>query len=428
MTANDSNPCHTMDWKRTGPDLTVYLPPTPAGSDGFNDHFLVDVTPRGDLLAIWTQGSYEGAPDMRVVSARSTDHGLTWSVPQEVAGCGDVPGLVACFGFPVISRSGRIYCLYNKHLGIKAAGAYITGVMRCSYSDDDGVTWQPADVVIPFRRTRFDHPDPTVPCKWIVWQKPVRDSKGRPIVGFSRWSSLQVFPKPERGFHLDTSSEIMRFDNIDDGPDPEDIKITWLPEEEGVLRVPCPIEPEASRGYSLCEEPSIVLLPDDRLFLVVRTVTGRIWYSVSEDDGVTWRKPSVLRYRDDGAEVLHPKSPCPLYALQDGRFLLFFHNHDGFGYGARGPWDMDARRPLFLAVGEFRPSAYQPVWFSEPRLLCDTQGVGVGPESRIWLAMYASLTEHNGHRIFWYPDRKHFLLGRYLSDELLAGMTVPPGP
>lgn len=420
--------CYTMDWQRTRPDYAVYLPVNPVnpfGSDGYNDHFLVGLTSAGTLLAIWTQGSCEGARDLRVVCSRSSDGGMTWSVREVIAGDEDAPGLVSCFGFPVISRLGRIYCFYNKNLGVVDGGSDITGVLRCVYSDDDGVTWRSGNVDIPYRRTRFDHPDPNVPCKCIVWQKPIRDSKGRLIVGFSRWSSLEVFPKPEKGYHLDSSSELMRFDNIDDSPDPRDVRITWLPEAEGTIRVPCPIEPERSRGYSLCEEPSIVLLPDGRLFLVMRTVTGRIWYTVSEDDGLSWRPPEVLRYMDDGAEVLHPKSPCPLYPLQDGRFLLFFHNHDGFGYGASGPWDMNARRPLFLAVGEFQREAYQPVWFSRPKLVCDTHGVGVGPESLIWLAMYSSLTEQADHRVFWYPDRKHFLLGRAIPDDWLADMTVP---
>jgi hypothetical protein len=217
----------------------------------------------------------------------------------------------------------------------------------------------------------------------------------------------------------------MRFDNIDEGPVPRDIKITWLPELQGSIRVPCPIEPERSRGYSLCEEPSIVLLPDGRLFVVMRTVTGRIWYTVSDDDGLSWRPPEILRFTDGGDEIKHPKSPCPLFTLRDGRYLLFFHNHDGFSYGANGPWDMNARRPLFVAVGEYRASAHQPIWFSQPKAVCDTQGVGVGPQSLIWLAMYSSLTENDGHRIFWYPDRKHFLLGREIRDEWLSDMSVP---
>ncbi len=413
-----------MEWKRTQPDYAVYLPAVPLGNDGYNDHFLVDFTPRGVLLAIWTQGSREAARDLRVVCSRSLDGGTRWSSPDVIASDEGAPGLVSCFGFPVMSTSGRIYCFYSKNLGVVDGEHYFAGVLRCSYSDDDGVTWQSGCIDIPFRRTHFDHPNPSVPCACIVWQKPVRDSRGRWIVGFSRWSSTQVFPKPRQGYHLDTSSELMRFNNIDEGPDPRNIELAWLPEGENSIRITCPIEPERSRGYSLCEEPSIALLPDDRLFLVVRTVTGRIWYTLSNDDGRSWRAPEVLRYRDNGDEVLHPKSPCPLYGLQDGRFLLFFHNHDGFGYGSGGPWDMNARRPLFVAVGEFRPGAHQPLWFSRPKQLCDTQGVGVGPESLIWLAMYSSLTERDGCRIFWYPDRKHFLLGRIISDKWLSDMKV----
>ncbi len=35
-------------------------------------------------------------------------------------------------------------------------------------------------------------------------------------------------------------------------------------------------EPDASRGYSLAEEPAIALLADRRLWMNMRPVTGRI--------------------------------------------------------------------------------------------------------------------------------------------------------
>ncbi len=416
--------CYTDDWKRTRPDYSVYLPASPAGEDGYNDHFLVASTPDHALLAIWTQGSREAASDLRVLYSRSTDGGKQWSVPEVIADDGGARGLVACFGFPVISRVGRIYCFYNKNIG-PVDSHYFSGVLRCSYSDNDGVTWKSGSVDIPYRRNRFAHPDANVPCACIVWQKPIRDSQGRWIVGFSRWTSQQVRPKPEAGFHLDSSSELIRFDNIDEGPEPGDLRLTWLPEGEDPIRVSCPIEPEHSRGYSLCEEPSVVLLPDGRLLLVMRTVTGHVWYTVSEDDGASWRPASVLRFSDNGDPVPHPKSPCPLYQLGDGQYMLLFHNHDGFSYGAHGPWDMNARRPLSMAKGEFRPGMEQPLWFSRPELLFDTHGVGVGPEARIWLAMYSSVTGSGDGRTLWYPDRKHFLLGRRVPDTLLSTLVVP---
>lgn len=417
--------CYTDEWLRTHPDLVVYLPLKPGGRDGDNEHFLVNHTPKGDLLAIWTQGTSESAPDNHLVYARSVDGGKTWSTPAEIDGPTEGPGLTASWGFPVISRSGRIYCFYNKNAnGTADRGPSMTGVMRCKYSDDDGRTWRPG-TDIPVRRTRFDHPDSSVPCNWIVWQKPIRDSKGRVLVGFTRWSSRHWYKTDNYG----SQCELMRFDNIDEGPEPARIKITWLPKAEGILVVPRPAEAGTAHAGSpptfAAEEPGLALLPDKRLFLTMRTFTGRIWYSVSDDDGETWRKPEVLRNKDQGNEMLHPWSPCPLYALKDGRFLLFHHNHDGYGYGADGPRDHRGRRPQFLAVGEFRPRAHQPIWFSSPKLLFDSAGVGVGPFYEVWLSMYASLTEHQGQRIFWYPDRKLFLLGRYITDELLADRVVP---
>jgi len=76
-----------------------------------------------------------------------------------------------------------------------------------------------------------------------------------------------------------------------------------------------------------------------------------------------------------------------------------------------------------VAVGQYRTGAQQPIWFSQPKQLCDTHGVG--PAGLVWLANYTSLTERDGKRIFWYPDRKHFLLGRYITDEMLADVAVP---
>ena len=282
-------------------------------------------------------------------------------------------------------------------------------------------------VEIPWRRTRFDHPDPKVPPNCIVWQQPIRDAMDRLIVGFSRWSSDMVYPRPIGGNrnHPDTSCELMRFENVDQAPEPRDLKITWLPDKVGTIRVSPGIEPEASRGYSLAEEPAVSLLPDGRLFMNMRTITGRIWYTVSSDHGHSWRSPEPLRYYDDGPEVLHPKSPAPTYRLADGRYLLFFHNHDGYLDGATGPWDMDARRPIYITVGAFRPEAHQPIWFSEPKFLFDTQKVTAGITKLFWLAMYASLTERDGQRTFWYADRKQFVLGKIIPDAMLADMTVP---
>ena len=53
--------------------------------------------------------------------------------------------------------------------------------------------------------------------------------------------------------------------------------------------------------------------------------------------------------------------------------------------------------------------------FNEPKIVFDTQNVGVFPHFYKWLSMYASLTEHSGRRKFWYADRKTFVLGRRMT-------------
>ena len=124
---------------------------------------------------------------------------------------------------------------------------------------------------------------------------------------------------------------------------------------------------------SVAQEPCVVLLPDGRLLVAMRTMAGAIWYSVSDDDGATWRKPEPLRYRDDGDPIPQPLAPAPIYPLADGRFLLVFHNNDGTrgGYSQwKTKWTVNQanylRNPAFIAVGEFRPKAHQPIWFSAP--------------------------------------------------------------
>jgi len=417
--------CYTNEWTRTKPDRAIYLPKQAGGPDEYADHVHVFETPGGDMMCIWTQGAYESAGNCFTVYSRSTDDGHTWAPPRAIAEV-DSPTLCRGLGFPLISRNGRLYCLYGHHKGGSDLDIW-AGPLHVHYSDDDGRTWIDSGAEIPWRRTRFDHPDPTVHSHCIVWQQPIRDAMDRMIVGLSRWSSYMVYPRPVGGNrnHLDTSCELMRFDNIDDGPDPKDMQITWLPDEEGTIRVPPGIEPEDSRGYSLAEEPGIVLLPDGRLWMNMRTVRGGIWYTVSDDHGHSWRPPEPLRYTDGSEEMRHVKSPEPIYRLKDGRYLLFYANRDGHD-GDTGPWDMEARRPVCIAVGEFRSGAHQPIWFSEPKVLMDVQRVRVGTQKLSMMAMYSSLTELRGQpRIVWYADRKQFVVGKKIPDEMLADMIVP---
>jgi len=217
---------------------------------------------------------------------------------------------------------------------------------------------------------------------------------------------------------MDSEIRFLRFENLLTEKDPKRLRVTTWPKSDHGLRVPREDKPQVS----VVQEPSLVVLPDERLFCVMRTLNGYVAWAQSRDHGRTWSKAEPLRYRDGGDLVLQPISPCPLYPLRDGRFLLLFHNNDGTAHGGKGPGDYKKNRyPAYLAVGHYRPEARQPVWFEQPKELMSSDGVVLGPSRRTEVATYTSFTDYRGRYILWYPDRKHFLLGKYIEPDRYAG-------
>ena len=414
-----------VELKRTKPDYVVYVPKSVDGStfDTGNEHFLVFDGPDGSLMAVWTQSSYEGAGDHRIVFSRSDDEGVTWTEPRLVAGPSK-PGeaYMASWGFPMVSASGRIYVVYNQYHGIDDVIHQFTGTMDCVHSDDAGASWSKPRT-IPMPRSPYDHPDPKVPSNWIVWQRPIRDLRGRWFTGFTRWVSKAVRTqwRINSWTALESVVEFMRFENIDDDPEPRDIRVSYSAWGEEALRVPHYAQPE----LSIAQEPSLVRLPDDRLFCTMRTMAGCVWYSVSEDDGITWCNPMPLLRKDHGRPILQPICCCPIYRLSDGRYVLLHHNNDGRFEGCAPEDTNKNRRPAFIALGEYRPGAEQPVWFSESKQLMDNDGQGIGPLNRIDIGVYSSFTNRGGNDVLGHPDRKFFLVGKRITPEWLADLRVP---
>ena len=411
-----------IELNKTHPDYVVYAPKSIDGSTGDtgNEHFLVFNGPDGSLMAVWTQSSYEGKPDQRIVFSRSLDQGNTWTPPVKIAGPDPQTGRsMASWGFPLVSRSGRIYVLYSRHIGVNDIFSHTTGWMAGIYSENAGQTWS-TEQIVPMPRSRWDNPDPAVPANWIVWQKPLRLSQGKYYTGFTRWVSLAVRPPaPIKIWWAETSVvEFMRFENLDVDPALQDLEVRYFMSDEQALQVGLIGHPEVS----VVQEPSIVPLPDGRLFCVVRTTTGHPYFSISTDEGVTWSAPLPLRQTDTSLPLQHPCSPCPIYQAGEGEYLFLFHNHNGH-FGGWGPMDTTwHRRPIWLARGLFRPNAQQPVWFSEPVFFMDHGGV---PILRGDLAMYASGTQDQDGLVLWYPDRKFFLLGKKITRGFLSTLAVP---
>ncbi len=409
----------------TKPDYVVFVPEvTDAGvNDTGNEHFLVFDGPDGSLMAVWTQSSAEAQPDQHIAFARSADEGATWTKARIIAGP-RIPGEgeIASWAFPLVSERGRIYVLYSQHVGKFDTFPHTTGRMDGIFSDDNGQTWS-APQTIPMPRTGRDNPDTSFPGNWICWQKPLRLTKdGRYYAGITRWTSKAVKANPTKSWMShDSVVEFMRFDNIDDNPEVAGIQIRWFAFDKDAITVPFPGHPEVSA----CQEPSIVKLPDARLFCVMRTSAGSPFWTASADDGKTWSPARRLLRRDGGEPLLHPLSPCPMYDVGgneagSGRYVLFTHNHDGH-YKNFKPTDTSFhRRPVYIVPGRFRPGADQPVWFEEPRFFMDHDGVSLGKpgtRGRTDLALYASWTVRHGKAVLWYPERKFFLLGREVGEE-----------
>ncbi len=409
----------------TKPDYVVYVPSVTDANvnDTGNEHFLVFDGPDSSLMAVWTQSSAETQPDQHIAFSRSTDEGKTWSKPSVIAGPKKPgEGNIASWAYPLVSKKGRIYVLYSQHMGIYDNFYHHTGWLHGIYSDDNGRTWSKPQN-IPVRRSINDNPDPDMPPNMICWQKPLRLGKdGKYFAGFTRWTSFAVRKNPTPHWtSADSRVEFMRFENVDDNPEVGDLKISWFAADEKALAVPYPGHAEVSA----CQEPSIVKLPDNRLFCVMRTASGSPFWSVSDDLGETWTEPRRLLRKDGGDPLLHPLSPCPMYDLAgntsaSGHYALFIHNHDG-NYKGFKPTDTGFhRRPIYLVHGRFQPGADQPVWFDEPKFFMDHKGVSLGKpgtNGRLDLALYSSFTLAKGQPVLWYPERKFFLFGKRVKPE-----------
>lgn len=389
-------------------DLTVYVPKQSrieserdifSIGDTFNDHFhVLDDPDKGMLYAFWTQGSYEAANDEHVVFSKSADGGLTWTEPRIIAGSATLadPKPVAAWQQPMISRSGRLYCLWNQETTLKK---HLCGEMWGRYSDDGGETWsEPETVPFPVRFD-VDPEDPSIPPVWCMWQRPLRLGEGgRYLAGCSRYDRKGI-----------SRVEFWRYENIDDDPEVRDIRISFFNTGKDSFDA-SKVEndhPYTPRDGLNIEEACVVGLPDGRLFAVMRSTIGHPVWSVSADNGETWSRPEILRERDGGPAILHPCSPCPIYDLngpeaRSGEYFLM--THDSFDFNGLTAYQI--RGPLYRRDGHYVPGAHQPVWFGK--------GVLFSPRDT-GNSFYTSYTALDGEGTLWFGDQKFYLFGKRMN-------------
>lgn len=391
------------------PEYVLYVPRyKDYESDNVHLH-VVDHPQFGGLIAFWTQSTIEGAGDNHAMMSRSRDGGRTWSETKFVIGAGPSPDkteLQAHWAFPAVSASGRIYLFYYRETGQVVYNRQITGVFSCVYSDDFGDTWSES-YDVPLRETPYDkHGQLQDNC---CYQLPRRFSDGKYLFGYTKYTNLPYdngVPATDPAAvdlpdYQDSRLYFARLENLDEDPLPCDLKITHLPDDEKGLSVR-----QGSTG-SCAQEACLVQLPDGRLFTTLRTVRGSVYYAVSQDMGHTWTDPEPLRY-DDGTPIAHPLSPCPIYRLEDQRYVLLFH-----GASSHQVWGH--RNPIRKIYGDYDPSGHQPIRFAlgSDQVFMSLPEAGRGP-GQYELTMYGCYVKVDGKDILWYPDRKFFLLGKTL--------------
>ncbi len=381
------------------PDYVVFIPKQRREivGDRYNDHFQVFDKPDGTLFAAWTQATREGDVDQHICFSKSVDKGKTWTLPIILAGSPNFvnPQPIASWQQPMVSKSGRIYMLWNQRI---SNDPLHHGIMMGKYSDDNGGTWsQPRVVSLPsVNRDPVDKPP-----SWCIWQRPLRLGKdGKYIVGLTRHGSVSGAAEKQVAMSGSTV-EFIQYDNIDDDPEIEDITILMLAANEKEMAV---VDP---KWGLCCQEASIVNLPDGRLFALMRTSAGSPYWTQSRDKGWNWDPPKPLKDAQ-GRVYKHPCAPCPIYDRRgpeacSGEYFAFVSNQERDEKNSYAP-----RGPLFLIAGRFDPQGEQPIRFSEPKPY---------PSRPNGNAFYTSLTVVDGKTVLWIPDGKHFLIGKAVGDE-----------
>jgi hypothetical protein len=272
-------PAYALEIQRTRPDRIVYRPPAECGPNAENQQIIGWVTPGGDWLLTWTRATHENNPDQHVVVSRSEDRGVTWSGPQVIDGAtpaqqaGPERGKYqASWPFFIAAPAHRrIYLFYNKNIGVTDARDDTTGVLRFRYSEDNGRTWSGPHDHLRIRRGAIDHPDPAMPVNFVTCCQSLTAPDGVPLASLTRWGS----GSPHL---LNVNSEVwfLRFENILAERDPAKLVMTTWPAGDTGLQVPHPFR----MNRSVAQEAAAVALPDGRLFTVMRTLQGTLYWSM----------------------------------------------------------------------------------------------------------------------------------------------------
>jgi hypothetical protein len=287
----------------------------------------------GSLLAGWTDfygGGRDDAP-ARILAARSRDGGRTWDAPFTLQeNTGDENVMSVSF---LRSGTGDLLFFYLEKNSLSDLDVMVRR------SSDDGQSWGK-----PLRVT--EDPGYHVMNNARVIQ--LRSGRILCPIAFTEevWTENEEF-------------RTTAFYSDDDGR-------TWRRSRDW-LAAP-------QRGAM---EPGLVELVDGRILQIIRTQMGRIWHSVSSDQGATWTEAEPWT-------VEAPEAPSTLVQIPNSNELLLIYNPDvQMSENHLGP-----RTPLVATLSSDEGQSW-----SEPKLIEES------PDSTY---AYTSVTFHDGRALLTY--------------------------
>jgi hypothetical protein len=295
--------------------------------EGYCDQPYIIVNDDGSWTCVLTTGKkHEGSLGQHIVSTISNDKGKTWSKLVDIE---PAAGPEASWVVPLKTDYGRIYVFYtyngdrvstlpgNK----KRVRSDMLGWYSYKYSDDHGKSWSKQRYRIPMRVTACDRGNNWAGKVQIFW------GIDKPKV--SDGSVYFAFTKLARYMLDNGEGWVMKSDNLMSEKDPD--KITWrmLPDGDHGLRHP---------NYgSVQEEHNLVPITKNSFYCVYRTTKGFPAVTLSQDAGLTWTKPTQMRYSPKGRIVRTPRACPKLWKCENGKYLFWFHNNSYSNFHARNP-------------------------------------------------------------------------------------------
>jgi len=279
-------------------------------------------------------------------------------------------------------------------------------------SEDDGLTWFGPEG----SGTLFELESPVYDVVghnwgWHLMAPPRLLSDGRMFLPMN----ASTDPRPLADIRCEVV--FMRSRNILTEIDPAKVEFDFTPQPPHGITVLLEGHPGESHGM----EAQIAEMSDHRLFTVMRTGNGCVYFSTSDDFGDTWAESKPLRRDDGGDLVLNPNCACPLTRFADGRYALLHCNNDGHINGASGPFDASkVRAPIYVSVGvENESGREQPIRWTEPRLMTTLDGYQTRVRHNSNDLTYGLLHEENGQYYHFYNARWESIQVGRIDPDLL---------